>query len=646
MLPVCRNTVTPILTLIALLVQPAWAAGVEIESCLDCHQDVKRQSINTTYDALIGASVHAHMGCIRCHTSIALDELDLNAANPHVVPAEPVNCSACHQDVLDTYRQHGMREIDAHADMPACQDCHGAHDIRRSSDAKAMTHRSNLSAVCIACHTDEDVARRHPNVSSGHVSLYMSSVHALARADGKAQAATCLDCHGSRAEDGHRSAHIILHSGHVDSATHFLRVSDTCGDCHRSEADDYWQGIHGQLVKRGDVSSATCTHCHGEHRIAPPDDADSTVSANHLSIHACVRCHSSPILAERAGYDSAEPKSYIDPFHGLKSKSGRVHVANCVSCHGVHKLLPQTDPDSMVHPDNVQATCTECHPGMSESRASRSIHNPPVQPDTRWTHFFTVFYMAMIAVTIGLMLMHNVGHWVRHVQLMGNLKHVVRMTVNETLQHWILMLSFIALVITGFALRFSDAFWVEWLFGWGDGAGFLYRGPIHRISGVVFLVWCVWHLVYLFSTRGRRFIRDMIWSRKDFTHVKQSALFFLGRRDQPARFGRFSYMEKCEYWALIWGAVIMVGTGIPLWFPDYFIERWSFSLGVLNVLQVIHYYEAWLATLAIFVWHIYGVIFSPSVYPMNPAWISGKMPEEMYKREHPDCPTIRTGDEH
>ena len=71
------------------------------------------------------------------------------------------------------------------------------------------------------------------------------------------------------------------------------------------------------------------------------------------------------------------------------------------------------------------------------------------------------------------------------------------------------------------------------------------------------------------------------------------------------------------------------------------MEQWRLPKGVLDVALVIHYYEAWLATLAILVWHGYSTIFCPGVYPMNPAWLSGKMPKKMYLHEHPDGPKLK-----
>ena len=116
----------------------------------------------------------------------------------------------------------------------------------------------------------------------------------------------------------------------------------------------------------------------------------------------------------------------------------------------------------------------------------------------------------------------------------------------------------------------------------------------------------------------------------------------LGRRPQSPRFARFSYMEKAEYWALMWGGIIMSVTGVLLWFDNYFVTSWGLPKGFLDVVLVIHYYEAWLATLAIVVWHGYATVVNPNVYPMNPAWLTGKMPKAMYSHEHPEAPKLKT----
>ena len=98
-------------------------------------------------------------------------------------------------------------------------------------------------------------------------------------------------------------------------------------------------------------------------------------------------------------------------------------------------------------------------------------------------------------------------------------------------------------------------------------------------------------------------------------------------------FDRFSYIEKAEYWALIWGTFVMAATGFIMWFDNTFIGLLT-KLGY-DVARTIHYYEAWLATLAIVVWHFYFVIFNPDSYPLNLAFWKGTLTEEEMAEEHP-----------
>jgi cytochrome b subunit of formate dehydrogenase len=196
------------------------------------------------------------------------------------------------------------------------------------------------------------------------------------------------------------------------------------------------------------------------------------------------------------------------------------------------------------------------------------------------------------------------------------------------------MVSFIVLVITGFSLRYHDSWMTRLFFGWEHG--FELRGIIHRAAAVVLSITTVWHIFYLMTRRGRTFLKDMFPKFHDFLDFGQKILFNLGLSKREPRFKRFSYIEKAEYWALIWGNAVMILTGILLWFDNTFVR--IFPKGVLDVALVIHFYEAILASLAILIWHMYATVFNPQFYPMNPAWLTGRMPEEMYKHEHPAVP--------
>jgi cytochrome b subunit of formate dehydrogenase len=268
--------------------------------------------------------------------------------------------------------------------------------------------------------------------------------------------------------------------------------------------------------------------------------------------------------------------------------------------------------------------------------AQTPIHSVPAVSQTPAADVVRQIYIVIIFLVIGAMVLHWLIDLRKEITKVTQKTQITRMTRNEVWQHTLLMVSFIALVLSGFALRFSDAFWVSWLFGWEGG--FPFRGILHRCAAVAMTIGAFWHLGYLTTARGRQFLKDMKPNMTDWHHCVQLVGYNLGLRDSKPHFGRFVYIEKVEYWALIWGTMVMIMTGILLWL-DNLAVIWV-SKGFLDVMLVIHYYEAWLATLAILVWHLYSTVFNPGAYPMNPAWITGKMPLEMYRHEHPADPML------
>jgi cytochrome b subunit of formate dehydrogenase len=207
---------------------------------------------------------------------------------------------------------------------------------------------------------------------------------------------------------------------------------------------------------------------------------------------------------------------------------------------------------------------------------------------------------------------------------------MTRMSANQRWQHLILLTSFIVLVITGFALKFPNSWIAEML---GNGNGEKLRGLVHRIAGVILIGAGMYHLFYLAMSReGRRLIRDVAPRPCDAFDAWGTMSYYLGLSKAKPQFGRFSYAEKAEYWALVWGAALMALTGIMMWAKVWvgnLLARWW-----VDVATSIHFYEAILATLAILVWHFYQVFLDPDVYPMNWAWWDGKMPVEHYRYEH------------
>ena len=109
--------------------------------------------------------------------------------------------------------------------------------------------------------------------------------------------------------------------------------------------------------------------------------------------------------------------------------------------------------------------------------------------------------------------------------------------------------------------------------------------------------------------------------------------YHLGFTKEKPQFERFGYVEKAEYWALVWGTAVMVFTGFVLWFPTW--ATGIFPPWIVKVSEVLHYYEAWLATLAIVFYHMFFAIFHPEDYPINLTGFTGKIPEEEAKERFP-----------
>jgi formate dehydrogenase gamma subunit len=453
---------------------------------------------------------------------------------------------------------------------------------------------------------------------------YQASVHGRAVAAGNAKAAACTDCHGS---------HDIRAPTDAQSAIARFNVPRTCGQCHGDIATEFGRSIHGQSLARGNWQAPVCTDCHGIHFIKPHIDPTSSVSAQALAKSTCAQCHEGVRLAEEFDVLGKRASSYMDSYHGLASKLGSGVIANCASCHGVHNILPSSDTKSMVHSGNLVQTCGTCHAGASENFILGKIHlDVPTSQDigsvaTRWVRWI---YLSLITVVIGGMLIHNGLVWRKKAALSRKSKPrtIVRMTANQRVQHLLLVTSFFFLVFTGFALEYPNS-WLGLLLGSSES----FRRVGHRVAAVVMIGVGLYHVAYMLGTReGRQGLKEF-WPRsKDVLDLFQNLRYYLGRSRSPAKIGRFGYAEKAEYWAVIWGTILMGLTGLMIWFKVEifsFLPKWA-----IDIALAIHFYEAILATLAIVVWHFYHVIFDPDVYPMSWAWLDGRVSEDLFKEEH------------
>ena len=615
-----------------LLFAISHAAGAEHKpkdaDCLACHSDttltteVNGKQVSLYVDqAKLKHSIHGDLfACVDCHTDVK--------GLIHESTPKKVTCAQCHADAQEAYL-HSLHSKAAQAGQAAaanCQDCHGgAHEIMGADDPRSPVNHANIPVTCGRCHGQKFLVASNGESAQSFVS-YPESVHGLAIEKGSKKAAVCTDCHG---------AHEILPANDQKSPIYKFNVPATCGKCHTAVSQTFMQSIHGQGIARGNGLSPVCTDCHGIHTIKAHTDPDSPVSEQNISKDTCARCHQGVRLSQEFGVPGNRVTSYMDSYHGLAVEGGSVVAANCSSCHGVHNILPSSDPRSTINRANLAATCGKCHVGATQKFTLTKVHME-VGPAkdigsvaVRWVRWF---YLALIAVVIGAMFLHNAIIWrSKTVARRAMLNPMMtRMSENQRWQHLILLTSFIVLVITGFALKFPNS-WIAAILGNGNGEKL--HGLVHRIAGVILIGAGIYHLFYLAMTReGRRLIRDVAPRPRDAFDAWGAMSYYLGLSKVRPQFGRFSYAEKAEYWALVWGTALMALTGIMMWAKVWvgnLLARWW-----VDVATSIHFYEAILATLAILVWHFYQVFLDPDVYPMNWAWWDGKMPVEHYRHEH------------
>jgi cytochrome b subunit of formate dehydrogenase len=502
---------------------------------------------------------------------------------------------------------------------PGCESCHD-----QGQKLQASAHRSLACANCHAKHEEyphpegaapAQCSQCHAAVAGEHA----GSVHGQALRRGNQAAPNCAGCHGSPHE-----------TAAARSAEFRKAVPQTCGMCHGEDAQEFEQGAHGAALARGILQAPVCTDCHGEHSIQPHGSRASLVHPSHIR-ETCASCHDNVRLSRKFGIPQDRIVSFDASFHGLAARAGSQTVANCASCHGVHKILPSSHAESSIHPKNLPATCGRCHPGAGTRFALGPVHLWAGRTEPASVRLVRQTYLVLIPGLIGLMILHNLGDWVRKLRRlrMGGTPAArpvphspeTRMYGFERLLHVLLLVSFVVLAWTGFQLKYPDQWWARPMLAWEETLSV--RGIVHRVAAVLFLLAGVLHAGSLIASPRLREHWKKLWPRyTDAGDAVSGLAYNVGLRADKPRLPAYNYIEKAEYWAVVWGAVVMGVTGLLLW-ADNLAMAW-FPKEVLDCATALHFYEAVLACLAIVVWHLYMVIFDPEVYPIDTTWLTGK----------------------
>jgi cytochrome b subunit of formate dehydrogenase len=302
--------------------------------------------------------------------------------------------------------------------------------------------------------------------------------------------------------------------------------------------------------------------------------------------------------------------------------------------------------------ENVVETCGQCHPGSHRRFAGYLTHATHHDPD-RYPWLFWSFWgmTALLVGTLSFALLHTLAWLVRlwlsraerkaqrEAAETGEQKVYRRFGRYQRTLHITMMISFFTLAVTGMALKFSYmpwAQWVAWLFGGFEGTGLL-----HRLGAVtLFVVFFthLWRVVRLKNRRQQTWLQlitgsdSILFNLRDATEFVQSIRWFFGLGPRP-RYGRYTYWEKFDYFAVFWGVFVIGSTGLILWFPELatrVVPGWF-----VNVATVIHSDEALLAVGFIFTVHFFNTHFRPDKFPMDPVIFTGRVTVDELKYDKP-----------
>jgi len=578
-------------------------------------------------------STHVNTRCAQCHTGVTPQHEE----RPCATVIEKVDCSICHADQVNQHAQsiHGQLLAKNDPDAPECLDCHSAHATKSSTtdrnsafyDPTSPTFPTNVPNLCGQCHRDgEKAAKRIGPQYAGIVGSYTESVHGQGLLEsGLVDTATCTDCH---------TAHMALPPSDPRSAVNPEHIADTCGQCHSGIEQEFLKSIHSPELSDAE-NLPVCSSCHSAHSIARTSEERFKFDI----LESCGKCH------------EHVTETYFDTYHGKVSKLGSDVAAKCYDCHGSHDIQPPSNPASHLSRGNIVETCAQCHPGANRRFAGYLTHATHHDPHKYPALFYTFWGMtALLVGTFSFFGLHTVAWFPRSLREMRAKRRHAQAVEKERVMvrrfdpivrqlHFVLILSFFALALTGMALKFS---YMEWAQSLARALGGFYGcGIIHRVGAVVMVLVFVLHLAYV-AHRKRK--TGSTWKQilfgtgtliptwRDVQEFIATIKYFRGKGPRP-QYGEWTYWEKFDYFAVFWGVFIIGSTGLFLWFPEAFtrvLPGW-----LINVATIIHSDEALLAVGFIFTIHFFNTHFRPEKFPMDMVMFTGVVPEEELKEERP-----------
>ncbi len=546
--------------------------------------------------------------------------------------AEKIDCLKCHQKDISIHQY----EQSVHKDL-TCTACHLRDEtlpLRQNSKKKSkqISERKSEQKIkeeCLVPFQKMDCSRCHAQEAKE----YSTSVHNSERLP-----ISCEKCHaGIHTLTSHKSDK--------------LAMAKQCRECH-SQQESYFQSSHQKGLEKGNLDSATCTDCHGLHSIAKVDN-DAKGRLFHTS--ACLKCHEDKVMMGKSKLTTVSGVTYFNSFHGKNVQLGYPEkVAGCSDCHNSHLVLKSEEVASSIHPSNLVQTCQQCHGGATASFVKYIPHaedqNKEKFPVLYWTR------MAMTGLLVGTFLffwVHSLlwafrsfvekyhkskavvlkeGGEISHYKVRDPQKIYRRFEKRHIYLHLLVVVSFLALAVTGLPLKFNSTPWGKSLM---DFFGGVHRARlIHHTAALVTFTYfaiVIFHSInFLFydkkikgSLIEKLFGPDSLFPNwKDWSDLKTMFRWFFFQGTKPS-FERWTYWEKFDFMAVFWGMFAIGSSGLLLWFPEFFgrfLPGWMFNLAT-----IVHSDEALLATGFIFTVHFFNTHFRPEKFPMDSVIFNGEI---------------------
>lgn len=612
-----------------------------LEACRSCHADLP-----ATHESKSGAAAT----CTDCHTIHA----DTTVAGPSLV--SDAACASCH---VKRHTLHAAVKEGA----PSCTDCHTMHDgstsfVSTVSTGPRTAQASVAAAVkkCATCH--EGV---HPSHARVEGQLLCTGCHEM---DAKTPTATVPALLSAEC----KTCHTAVHPAHEAVGKQVLctdchdfvtdpplaqagpTLSRHCAVCHPNAMKGLESGGHAtSLTEAGSNSDLpTCVSCHDVHDASEQSEVGVRLAAT----RRCIQCHSKPVMAMKYGLSTNVATSYEDDFHGTTAELLSEHPAAtgpnvlvCADCHGAHEVSKKPK-------EAISTVCAGCHKNGDRKLAGAWLGHDRIGPRNKaaiWA--IRLFYYVLIPFVLTGLLLNIVFHLAdqrrkgaRVPDAPGVVKirrwlsgkpgpeeaTVTRFNVVERVEHLGAMVTFTTLVMTGLpqlAPTSSPANWIIRLFG-----GIADLRLVHRVTGFTFVALLLMHVSRgVWGILKTHRLPAIVPRKRDFLDTVQTVRHFLRGEPRP-KLGRFDASEKFEYWGLFFGGMLMSVTGLVLIFPEF--VTWFLPGIVVAAMRTMHGLEATFAVLVVLLWHSYGVIFRPDVFPLDTSIFTGKISVERMREEH------------